>query len=216
VAADERKSVPDPEMAPGALRRETHLQPLSQPAQQVADAVGRALVGAGNAPVEASPISAPPPSDPRPRAPLNVLQVTLQPADLGAVMVRLRLAGDVLEVSVVAERKETAELLRHDRDHLAKLLKAHGYDVANLSVEIGRTEAPGALQASPQMQSPAQQQQQAQSPPQAGPQTSPGGGQGDRAPQGRSPDQGLPTVPQENRFDEEPERARRGGGDLYV
>jgi chemotaxis protein MotD len=216
IAGEERNADFDPAMTFGVLRREAHLQPLPQPSQQLADAIGAAIVRSGDASVAPLPNAELPPSGPGARPPLNILHVALQPADLGNVTVRLRLAGDVLEVRVVAERKDTADLLRHDRDQLTKLLASHGYDVTSLSIEIGKAETPAAPQAAPQMQAQPQQQQHAQPQSQAGSQQGPGGGQGERAPHGRSPEPSLANVPQENRLDEEPDRARRGGGDVYV
>lgn len=58
---------------------------------------------------------------------LRVLNLQLNPAELGVVTIRMRLAGDGLEMELHAEREETAELLRNDADKLSGLLKASGY-----------------------------------------------------------------------------------------
>jgi chemotaxis protein MotD len=65
---------------------------------------------------------------------LRVLDLQLKPAELGLVTIRMRLAGDGLEMEILAENEETAELLRNDAEKLSNLLRVSGYrpDVINI------------------------------------------------------------------------------------
>ncbi len=67
---------------------------------------------------------------------LKVLQIQLQPVDLGIVTVRMELKNSELTLHVEADRKETADLIRNDQDSLAGLLRSAGYNVDTGSVRI--------------------------------------------------------------------------------
>jgi len=58
---------------------------------------------------------------------LRVLDLQLKPAELGLVTIRMRLAGDSIEMEIQAQNDETADLLRHDAEKLSNLLRASGY-----------------------------------------------------------------------------------------
>ncbi|WP_246529101.1 flagellar hook-length control protein FliK [Microvirga zambiensis] len=58
---------------------------------------------------------------------LRVLHLQLKPAELGLVTIKMRLAGDGLEMEIQAESEETAELLRNDAEKLSSLLRVSGY-----------------------------------------------------------------------------------------
>ncbi len=65
---------------------------------------------------------------------LRVLDLQLKPAELGLVTIRMRLAGDGIEMEIQAQNEETAELLRNDAEKLSNLLRGSGYrpDVINI------------------------------------------------------------------------------------
>jgi flagellar hook-length control protein FliK len=70
---------------------------------------------------------------------LRVLDLQLKPAELGLVTIRMRLAGDSIEMEIQAQSEDTAELLRNDAEKLSSLLRASGYrpDVINIqSAEV--------------------------------------------------------------------------------
>jgi len=70
---------------------------------------------------------------------LRVLHLQLKPAELGLVTIKMRLAGDGLEMELQAESEETAELLRNDAEKLSSLLRVSGYRPD--SITIHSTEA---------------------------------------------------------------------------
>ena len=80
-------------------------------------------------------------------------------------MVRLRLTGRTLEVTVIAERPEAAAALDRDRHLLSKILTASGYSAEDITVQtvapslpsaapmLRGAETPTGNQPSPQLQS---------------------------------------------------------------
>ncbi|MBY0294846.1 MAG: flagellar hook-length control protein FliK, partial [Methylobacterium sp.] len=88
--------------------------------------------------------------------PLRILTLQLNPADLGAVTVRMRLRDGDLEMNLGASRAETAELLRKDAGVLADLLRGSGYRPEILTIqaeprlEAGARAAPAFADAPPQ------------------------------------------------------------------
>lgn len=70
----------------------------------------------------------------RPLAPVRIVELALQPASLGALSITLRLTGAGLRVTVSASSRETAELLREDREALAALIEGAGYDASEVIV----------------------------------------------------------------------------------
>jgi chemotaxis protein MotD len=66
---------------------------------------------------------------------LRVLEIRLEPAELGTVSVRMSLRGSALEVHVAADRADTARLVQQDRDVLADRLQAAGYSLDTLVIQ---------------------------------------------------------------------------------
>ena len=67
---------------------------------------------------------------------LKILQIQLQPADLGTVTVRMEMKDADLVLHVEADRAATAEMIRSDQDSLSKLLRASGYNVDTGSIRV--------------------------------------------------------------------------------
>lgn len=106
------------------ITRETHFAPVARltPVQQVATVVGKELA--------AGEIAAPAPEPATRHAssgPLKVLHVKLEPEDLGTVVVKMRMVDQSLELELVAQKRETAELLEKDKEALTRVLRASGY-----------------------------------------------------------------------------------------
>jgi chemotaxis protein MotD len=174
------------------------------PAQQIADRI--AAEAASFEVVDRVPAA----PDQRGAKPvLKVLQIQLQPADLGTVTVRMELKAADLKLHVEVDRAETAELIRGDQDTLSKLLRSAGYGVDPSSIRIvegDRTVASAQAgqqggQASPQSSTQSQsgwseRQESAQ-------RGHAGTGGGERQ---------LPT----NRNDDHEPTTNRTGSDLYV
>ncbi len=130
------------------------------PAQQIA---GRIAAEATSAPEFAERADMAPPMQQGMKPALKILQIQLQPADLGTVTVRMELKDTELTLHVEADRKETADLIRNDRDTLTNLLRSAGYNVDTGSVRImdDRTlssQQPGQQGAQTNLQSSAQSQ----------------------------------------------------------
>jgi len=94
---------------------------------------------------------------------LKILQIQLQPADLGTVTVRMEMKDSDLVLHVEADRAATAEMLRSDQDSLSKLLRASGYNVDAGSIRVVEGDRGAAAQqnnqqggAQPNLQSQAQ------------------------------------------------------------
>lgn len=148
-AADGETAPLDHDNAPpkmSVLTRETHFEPVQRlsPTQQVVtnvlDEIGPADV------TETRPqqtTASDVPQTPS-RGPLRVLHIKLEPEDLGAVVLRMRLVGQSLELHVEAARAETAHLLDKDRDALVRGLRASGYspDVVTVQTTTVADSAP--------------------------------------------------------------------------
>jgi len=72
---------------------------------------------------------------------LRVLNLQLQPAELGVVTIRMRLAGESLEMELHVEREETAQLLRNDSEKLSALLRGSGYRPDSINIQVGDAAA---------------------------------------------------------------------------
>jgi chemotaxis protein MotD len=103
------------------------------PAQQIAD---RIAAEATSAPEFAERTGIAPPMQQGMKPALKILQIQLQPADLGIVTVRMELKDTKLTLHVEADRKETADLIRNDQETLNNLLRSAGYNVDTGSVRI--------------------------------------------------------------------------------
>jgi flagellar hook-length control protein FliK len=90
---------------------------------------------------------------------LRVLNLQLHPADLGAVTVKMRLAGDSLEMELHAEKEETAQLLRHDSERLSALLRGSGYRPDTIHIQVSDAAIQDRATASRQSSEPSMQGQ---------------------------------------------------------
>ncbi|MEZ0252831.1 MAG: flagellar hook-length control protein FliK [Methylobacteriaceae bacterium] len=163
---------PDMPLAPSGPQ-ETAGLPTPAPAsplRQIVDAVAAQLPAAPAA--MATPSARPVPASTE-AGPLKILTLKLHPADLGSVLVRMRLQDGRLEMSLRTSREETAERLRKEGDLLAGLLREAGYEPEAVTIQSG---GPGAGESGPRGQGFASF---------AGSQ----GGQHDRQPGAATPDQ---------------------------
>jgi len=110
------------------VTRETHFEPVARlsPVQQIATAIGDDLATLAEHP-KADVASQPTEPNRHSAGPLKVLHVKLEPEDLGAVVLKMRLVDKSLELEVIASRQETADLLAKDRDMLTRALRGSGY-----------------------------------------------------------------------------------------
>ncbi|MBX9931917.1 MAG: flagellar hook-length control protein FliK [Methylobacterium sp.] len=123
--------------APASSAPQTLQMPsIPMPSLQVAEAV---LAEVGRLPGVSGPVI-----QSGAEGPLRILTIQLRPDDLGTVVVRMRLRGDQLEMSLHASREETASLLRSDGAALDDLLRSAGYQPDLVTVTSGRGEGAGA------------------------------------------------------------------------
>jgi flagellar hook-length control protein FliK len=134
-----------PDVKVTTIRQETHFAPMmrASPAIQIADAVANGLADLETESATRSTFD-PTAAKSGSTAPLRVLQVQLQPVELGTVTISMSLKADVLELHLDAARADTADMLRRDREVLSDLLRQAGYDVDSVSVRIADSDA-GAL-----------------------------------------------------------------------
>ncbi len=141
VSAPIPAAEPAPVPAPAAL-------PLTT-LRQIADAVA---TGAASLPdptsVRAGAVAAAWSAAAQADGPVRLLTLQLRPAELGQVLVRMRLQDGRLEMSLRAEREETADLLRRDGGLLSALVREAGYQPDLVTVQAGRL--PGQPDAPPQ------------------------------------------------------------------
>lgn len=71
---------------------------------------------------------------------VRVLNIQLHPVELGLVTVKMRLAGDKLEMELIASSDETAKLLKSDSDKLSSLLRASGYRPDIITIQSNGSE----------------------------------------------------------------------------
>ena len=72
-------------------------------------------------------------------SPMRVVELSLQPASLGALAVPLRLSGTGIRISFAATNRDTAEMLRSDRAALTDLVRGAGYDVDTVTIAYSPT-----------------------------------------------------------------------------
>ncbi|GJE71035.1 flagellar hook-length control protein FliK [Methylorubrum podarium] len=103
----------------------------TSPLRQIVDAVATQLPAAASG-AQGRPLPAPVEG-----GPLKILTLQLHPADLGSVLVRMRLQDGRLEMSLRTSREETAERLRKEGDLLSGLLREAGYEPDTVTIQAG-------------------------------------------------------------------------------
>jgi Flagellar hook-length control protein FliK len=121
---------------------QTFTAPQQRPVQQIADRIA-AEVSAFDAPSQVRAESIQSSASPT----VKVLQIQLQPAELGTVTVRLELKQTELELHVEVSRGETAEMIRADKDSLSNLLRSAGYSLDTASIRVVEVDRTGATSA---------------------------------------------------------------------
>ena len=140
---------------------------------------------------------------------LKVLQIQLQPAELGTVTVRMELREAGLELHVEVANAETAEIIRGDKDTLSNLLRSSGYNVDASSIRVAEGDRTAASQQTGQ--------QGAQTNMQSSTQSQYGGAERDaRAHRGHGGSSGGDTPTQANRTDIHETNTSRASGGLYI
>ncbi len=120
-----------PSVEPVAHEIATAPAPAS-PLRQIVDAISAQLPAAPAALARPIPV-------PGEAGPLKILTLQLHPAELGSVLVRMRLQDGRLEMSLRTSREETAERLRKEGDLLSGLLREAGYEPEAVTIQAGST-----------------------------------------------------------------------------
>ncbi|MFI5013857.1 MAG: flagellar hook-length control protein FliK [Hyphomicrobiales bacterium] len=185
--------------------------------QQIADSIIGAAGGAPPATLASAVVpSAPEVGQPK-LQPLQVLTITLDPPDLGAVLVKMRLTGTKLDLHIEVSQKETVPLLDKEGDSLSSSLQSSGYAIDNLTIKAAENNGFSAQHQRDPSQSQASGQQSAfQSPSHSAQPGSPQSGDG--RPHDRSPADGDGSAPQSQRKNVVGDAAVNSSlsGDLYV
>jgi chemotaxis protein MotD len=178
VETTDMKSIP---AAKAVVReQETHFEPVQQVTtlQKIVDRMATDLTTVaspeGARVADAPGLETHKAADSRP---VRMMTLELDPPDLGSVTVKMRLAGDSVEIHLTADRYETTQMLRQERGALTDAMQSAGYtfDIA----AIDHTRTPDANLNN------GQQPQQAPSDPRSSLPSS-GGSQADGGPSGRS------------------------------
>jgi flagellar hook-length control protein FliK len=204
----------------------THFAPVARlsPTQQIVAAITPVFAastfatpatssGAAETASPSASVSAPPaaPSVSQPaQVSVKTLDLTLEPADLGSVSVKLNLSSDGLAVEVQASQPITADLIERDKKSLSDGLANAGYNVAGVDVSFAPQSGLGAALSD---------QNGAQN---AGGQSSGDASQGNTGSQsqnGDAQDSSSRQYRQQNNndsFEQARPGARRSGGTLYI
>lgn len=189
------------------VTRETHFEPVARlsPVQQITTVVSQELFVIDEpAKTEAGPQQAG--TSRHSSGPLKVLHLKLEPEDLGAVVLKMRLVDKSLELEVVASRQETADLLAKDRDALTRALRGSGYSADVVSITTSTSSDAGQTSGDARTGSNASSGQ-------PGAQAGGNRGSNDSAgSDGRSPPRPLPA----EGVTHEETGPGRSGGDLYL
>jgi chemotaxis protein MotD len=162
VGAIETRPLPTVKVA--VREQETHFQPVGQPTllQKIVDRIAPDLAMApAAAPATAADLT---PLDMRrgPGAPIRMLTLQLDPPSMGTVTVRMRLAGDAVEVRLLADQPETTQLLREERGALMDAMRSAGYTFDIASIDHSGARHPASGSSPSHTQSDQQQPQQPQ------------------------------------------------------
>lgn len=196
--------------------QETHFEPVQQLTllQKIVDRMVTDLPAvsprAGTNSAEAAPLFQ------ATDKPVKILTLELDPPNLGAVTVKMRLIGNAVELHLSADRQETMQMLQRERGTLTDVMQSAGYaiDIAAIDHSRASDANPGAGQ------------QQAQSDPRPS-QQAPGGSQIDNATSERQSGEAQ-SGPRHNRQQHEQSREpaerpqnqevvrNRNGGPVYL
>lgn len=133
---------------------ETHLPPadLGRPAQQVANALAKQLPA--TAATRAAEDLAAQTADKQAVKPIKSLEIQLRPDNLGVVRANIQMRGGELEISLTASTREAADMLKGDRQALARVLQDAGYRTESQNITVNFKDEMGG-----QMRQPGQNQE---------------------------------------------------------
>lgn len=115
-----------------SVRQETHFAPVSQsPAQQIAQRILGDLATGGARAIEPSANLVPPA-----KPPVRVLNIQLDPPQLGPMTIRLSMQDEALRLHLETPNPETAKMIQNERDGLSRVLRSAGYAVDGVQIQV--------------------------------------------------------------------------------
>ena len=152
VKSAETRTVPALKVA--VREQETHFEPVPQLTllQKIVDRMARIFRRHRRRPPAGPADAALPDMHRAADKPVRMLTLQLEPPDLGSVTVKMRMAGDAVEIHLSADRAETTEMLRRSGGRLTDLMQSAGYAFDIASIDHSRTSdaSPGAGQSQTQ------------------------------------------------------------------
>ncbi len=135
AAKDGASSMPP---APSATMARSSVQAQAAPPPASPFALQLQPSSAGTAPARkaAAPTTATPAPAANVSAPRRDLEIILEPKDLGGLAVRMKSAGDRLEIAFVADRGDTARLIDDKSTGLASQLRGAGLGLGGLDISV--------------------------------------------------------------------------------
>lgn len=128
---------------PVVREQETHFEPVQQVTtlQKIVDRMASDLPAVasqeGTNVAEALPQESAKIAESRP---VRMMTLELDPPNLGSVTIKMRLAGDSVEVHLTADRLETTNLLRQERGALSDAMQAAGYSFDIAAIDHTRAQ----------------------------------------------------------------------------
>jgi chemotaxis protein MotD len=89
--------------------------------------------------------------------PVRMMTLELDPPNLGSVTVKMRLAGDSVEIHLTADRYETTQMLRQERGTLTDAMQSAGYTFDIAAIDHTRTPDASLNNGQQQQQAPSDQ-----------------------------------------------------------
>jgi flagellar hook-length control protein FliK len=114
-----------------SIRQETHFAPASHtPLQQIAQRITQEMQSSGRGvdPTANPLLDA--------KMPLRVLHLQLDPPQLGPMTIRISMQHEALRIQLETSNYDTARLIHNDREGLSRMLRAAGYAVDGLNVQV--------------------------------------------------------------------------------
>jgi chemotaxis protein MotD len=199
--------------------QETHFEPVQQPTllQKIVDRMVTDLPAASASTGMAATDVASPDIHRVSDKPLRILTLEMDPPNLGAVTVKMRMIGNAVEIHLSADRPETAQMLRQERGALTEVMQSAGYAFDIASIDQSRASDPNSGNGQPQSQPdqrPSQQSQGGSQMDNAASQRQSSDTQGGARQNRQQHDQVAEQV--ERRQEQKPVLNRNGGGSLFL
>ncbi|SEH76046.1 flagellar hook-length control protein FliK [Tardiphaga sp. OK245] len=160
LTAETTDTKPLPVAKAAVREQETHFEPVQQVTtlQKIVDRMAADLATVaspeGARAADASGLETNKVADSRP---VRMMTLELDPPNLGSVTVKMRLAGDSVEIHLTADRYETTQMLRQERGALTDAMQSAGYTFDIAAIDHTRTPDANLNNGQQQQQAPSDQ-----------------------------------------------------------